>query len=337
MNLLHTIKITLLTLGFTLIFCTFTKAQKFKYSIPGLDSLEESFILNGTSSTVLQSGQAEIIWNNTLASYWLALHQSSTNSPILDRFRQTQFLSDFYGFYGISPSGRWDIGLQMRYVRTRIDNAATSSMLRVFQSQNKDLNSSDPSNPTTILDNSFGGLANIGLRFRFKPIKLHPPLVINGGYAFSIVKDEQKQSLLLADRDYADIGATYYLELNRSTFFFFGASGYVYFPSQVRDEFLFRTNLSYSVILRTNNNKFTFYPSLYYGFDFKPSKFDERALIKTIDFLFAYASVQYVPSAKFNIFLTGGLPLIVDLKNPQQEIVRNSYSILALGCRIGIL
>ena len=312
------------------------RAQKFKYSIPGLDSLEQNFIVNGTSSTVLRSGQGEIIWNNTLASYWLAFHERGDNSPILDRFRQSQFISDLYGFYGISGSGRWDIGLQLKYVRTRLDNAATSSMFKVFESQRTDLNDPDPSDPTPELDNSLGGLTSIGLRFRFKPIKFHPQLVLNGGYAFSIIKDEKKQPLLLADRDILDLGATYYLEISRNAFFFFGGSFSVFFPSEVRNEYLYRTNFNFSIVLRTNNNKFTFYPSLSYGLDFKPSEFDDQNLIRTVDFLFAYASVQYTPNAAFNIFFTAGLPLIIDLKNPQLEIVRNSYSILSLGTRIGL-
>lgn len=328
---------SLVLLCFFLVFCTGARAQKFKYSIPGLDSLDQPFILNGTASTVLRSGQAEIIWNNTLASYWLAYHQNGTNSPILDRFRQTQFLADLYGFYGISGSGRWDIGVQLKYVRTRLDNAASSSMFRVFDGQADPLDETgnDLSSPTPVLDNSLGGLTNIGLRFRFTPIKWHPQLVLNGGYAFSVIKDQTKQALLLADRDMLDLGATYYREINRSTFFFFGGSASVFFPSDVRNEYLFRTSLSYAIVLRTNNNKFNFYPSLAYGMDFKPSQFDRRALVKTIDFLFAYGSVQYVPNQQFNVFLTAGLPLLIDLKNPQLEIVRNSYSILALGSRFG--
>ena len=111
------------------------QAQRRRYVVPGLDTLEQTFIVRGGSSTVLQNGQAEVIWNNSLISHWMAFHQDDKNSPILDRFRRTQFTSDILGYYGISQSGRWDIGLQLKYVRTRLDNAASSSMFKVFRIQ----------------------------------------------------------------------------------------------------------------------------------------------------------------------------------------------------------
>jgi hypothetical protein len=125
--------ISLLLLVSCSLFTTDAFSQnKFRYSIPGLDSLEESFIVNGGATTVLSSGEVEVIWNNTLASYWIGLHENGPDSPIFDRIRQTQFISDLYAFYGVSASGSWDIGLNLRYMRARKDNAASSSMFRVF-------------------------------------------------------------------------------------------------------------------------------------------------------------------------------------------------------------
>ena len=90
------------------------KAQNFRYSVPGLDSLE-TFIVAGGSSTILQNGQGEVILSNSLSSNWVAIHESNRNSPIVDRFRQTQFTSDLFGFYGISYSGKWDIGIHLKW------------------------------------------------------------------------------------------------------------------------------------------------------------------------------------------------------------------------------
>ncbi len=342
-------KLTALVVGLVLGSFVQSQAQKFKYSIPGLDSLEETFIVNGGASTVLPSGEAEIIWNNTLASYWIALHQNGENSPIFDRIRQTQFISDVYAFYGISPSGQWDIGLQLRYMRARKDNAATSSMFRVFQSQNTDnmdSNSPDPASSASgvIFDESFGGIAGAGLRFRVKPFKLRPELVINGGYSISTIRDESEQLQLGAGRDLFDLGATYYSSLNRNTYYFLSGTFQAFLPSQIsnpqpieyRDEYLYSTSFSFFLIQRTNNNKFTFYPGFAYGINFKPSEFDTRSLVRTQEFLFAYAGIQYSPNPQYNIFLTGGFPLLIDVESVQQEIVRESYSILSLGVRAGI-
>ncbi len=51
-------------------------AQKFRYSIPGLDTLEQSFIVSGAAASVLRQGQGEIILTNSLISYWIAFHQN---------------------------------------------------------------------------------------------------------------------------------------------------------------------------------------------------------------------------------------------------------------------
>ena len=273
---------SLFLIGVCLFIVNAISAQKFKYSIPGLDSLEKSFIVNGGASTVLASGDAEIIWNNTLASYWIAIHQNGRNSPIIDRIRQTQFISDLYGFYGVSPSGQWDIGLQLRYLRARKDNAATSSMYRVFQSTSDD----EGGNPDAaseaagiVFDDSFGQLAGAGLRFRVKPFKLRPEFVINGGYMISTVRNENTQLQLGAGRDMFDVGFTYYKEINRNTYYFISGLFAVNFPTSVddplpiefRDEYLYNTNLNFFLVQRTNDNKLTFYPGLSYGLNFKPS------------------------------------------------------------------
>ncbi|MBK7870682.1 MAG: hypothetical protein IPJ74_08360 [Saprospiraceae bacterium] len=349
MSLLAKSKFPLLILSICLLFCANVHAQKspkFKYSIPGLDSLQ-NFIVNGGASTVLGSGQTEVIWNNTLASYWIALHENGKNSPIFDRIRQTQFISDLYGFYGVSSSGRWDIGIQLRYLRARKDNAATSSMFKVFESENMGNNEKSPDAASeaigVIFDETFGGLGSVGLRFRALPLKTVPELTVNGGYSISTIKSEKEQYQLGAGRDMADIGVTYYKSINQNTYYFFSGMFMAFLPSEVenstpveyRDEYLFNTNVSFFLIQRTSNNKFTFYPGLSYGLNFKPAEFGDQSLVRTQEFLFAYAGIQYAPNIKYNVFLTGGIPLIFEVESFQQEIVRESYSILSLGVRAG--
>lgn len=332
------VKITLETLLLcsVLLLCSNTlQAQRFRYSIPGLDSLEQDFIVSGASSTVLKTGEAEIISNNTLTSYWLAYHQSSKDSPILDRYRLSQFTSDLFGYYGVSPSGRWDIGVHLRYNRTRIDNAATSSMFRVFQKEE----SFDEESQGAILDNSFGGLASIGLRFRWKPLRLDPRLLVSGGYSIKTITGEVRARQLAADRNLADIGISYYRELNSHTYYFFGGNGQIYFPTpSITDEYLYNVGANFFLIHRTTNNKFTFYPGLVYSLTFRPSQLESQphSLIKTTEFVLAYAGLQYAPTRDYNFFLLAGLPLITTVTNPQQEIVRASYSTFTLGFRVGI-
>lgn len=343
---IHTIPCLLLISGLFLL-NPLQAQNKFRYSIPGLDSLEESFIVNGGASVVLSSGEAEIIWNNTLASYWIGLRENGPDSPIFDRIRQTQFISDLYGYYGVSASGTWDVGLHLRYLRARKDNAASSSMFRVFEStKDKSFNATpDASSEAAgiIFDDSFGGIASAGLRFRVKPFQRRPEFVVNGGYSISTVRNETEQFQLGAGRDMIDIGATYYKEINSNTYYFFSGMLSAFLKSNVdevrpvdfRNENLYTANLSFFLIQRTNNNKFTFYPGLAYGINFKPSQFDDRNLIRTQEFLFAYAGLQYAPSLQYNVFLTFGFPLIIDVESFQQDIIRESYSIISLGGRAG--
>ncbi len=327
-------------LRFIILLIVFTykaEAQKFKYSIPGLDTIE-TFIVGGGSSTVLRNGQAEIISNNTLTSYWLAFHQTDKNSPIIDRFRRTLFNADLFAFYGVSATGRYDVGIQLKYVRSRFDNAATSSMFKVFEGESSGAADNNAIfDPTTFIDRSFGGLGSVGLRFRAIPILSVPELVVNGGYAISTVKDEVEQVQLGADRDIMDIGLTYFKKLNANAYYFFSGTGQIFFPSAVTDQSLYNTSASFFLIQRTTNQRFTFYPGLSYSLAFRPAELDSNpSLIRTADFLFAFGGIQYAPNAKYNIFLNGGFPLIANIKNPQQQIVRESYSVVSLGFRAGI-
>ena len=310
-------------------------AQKFKYSIPGLDTLEETFIVSGVSSTVLKNGDGEIILNNNLTSYWIAFHESNENSPIIDRFRRTQFTTDLYGYYGISGSGKWDIGVHLRYARARLDNSATSSMFKVFQGNDGEDATNEFFNQDPIFDRNFSGLASVGLRFRVKPFTRRPELLISGGYSLTTVKDDLDRTQLGADRDNADIGITYYKALNPNTYYFFGGTAQVFFASDLQNETLYNTGASFFLIHRTTNTKFTFYPGLSYSISFKSPKLDDASLIKVTDFLLAFGGVQFAPSDAINIFFTAGFPLIVNVTNPQQEIVRASYSTLSLGARFG--
>lgn len=306
------------------------QAQDFKYSIPGLDTLQQNFVIRGVSTNLMTLGETEYIFNNQLTSYWIAFHENGENSPILDRFRRTQFDMDLTTFFGVSASGRFDLGLQLRYSRSRLSQAATESIWKVFSGDGTSV-SQPLYDPEGIFDNTFQGLTYIGLRFRLKPLANNPELLINGGYARATVKDEKEQTQLGADRDVADIGVTYYKKITNGIYYFASADFRSFLPSSVRDEFMFNSNFSFYAIHRTLGNKLMIYPGLAYSINFKPSEFDDSNMIKVADFLFALAGVQYTINPAINIYVTGGLPLTLKVTHPNQKIVRNSYSTFALG------
>lgn len=208
-------------------------------------------------------------------------------------------------------------------------------MFRIFKGENEILEE----DPSTVLDNSIGALSSIGVRARVKPLRSDPRLVLNGGFALKTVTGETKARQIGADRNTADIGATYYKALNNNVYYFAGLTGLVYFPStNVNDRYLFNTSASFFLIQRTNNNRFTFYPGLVYSLSFQPSEsnFQQHSLIKTTEFVLAYGGVQYAPNSNYNIFLLGGFPLLAETANPQQEILRPSYSTITIGFRVGL-
>ncbi|MCB0688242.1 MAG: hypothetical protein KDC53_17010 [Saprospiraceae bacterium] len=319
-----------------IIFCfSASHAQKFRYSIPGLDTLQESFIVSGAASSVLRQGQTEFIFNNSLISYWIAFHENGKNSPILDRLRNTLFLSELSGYYGISSSGRIDAGIQVGYARTRLDNSSSSSPFRVFRKTTNE-NINEEAFTQVRFDDSFGGLAYVGARLRFKPITYEPGFILTAGYSVSTIKDESQQVQLNADRDFFDLGASYYKSVTNNVYYFFSTSLRGYLSSDVTPESLYNSSFNFFLIHRTNNQKLTFYPGISYNLAFKPSTYDSHPFIKSTEFLFAYGGLQYSINRKANIFLTMGIPLFINIINPLQDIVRESYSVTVLGARIGI-
>ncbi len=312
-------------------------AQRFVYSVPGLDTLEQAFIVGGGATGVLRMGEAEVIANSTLQSYWIALHQNGRFTPIIDRWRNTLSTTELTGFYGFSNSGRWDMGLHVAYARGRLDNAAASSPFLVFSGKrDEDLFIDDPGFSQLRFDQSFGGVSHVGLRVRFRPLPGNPKLMLNAGYSLATVKDESKKVQLNADRDYFDIGALYYQPLSSNVFYFFGASLRGFLPSITTDQSLYLASGNFFLIHRTNNRKWTFYPGISYAMGFKPSVYDNNPLIRTSEFVFLYSGAQYAFSTRQNIFVTWGFPLAIHLANPRQSIVRESFTLLNLGGRVAL-
>ena len=310
-------------------------AQKFRYAIPGLDTLERNFIVGGGASTVLRSGQTEFISNSALASYWIAFHQSGNDSPVLDRFRQTFFSTDLFGFFGLSASGKFDVGIQARYNRTRLDNAASSSMLKVFEKTENDPQLTAPTDGgQTIIDSSFGGISLVGLRVRFKPVLRLPGLVINGGIALSTIRNDRLSKQLDAQTDILDIGATYYEQITPRVYYFFGASTQILLPNLEGKKTEFSSSANFFLIHRSRNQKLSILPGLIYSIRYRKSEFDEHNFIRSADFLFATIGAQYSISQNVLVFANGGFPLIANSIPPQIEIVRESYSLISLGARV---
>ncbi len=304
----------------------------------GLKTLDESFFVGGLSATILDRGQIEVNANASLFSAWQAVHQSIIESPVVDRLRFTDFTANVEAYYGFSYSGRWDLGIRLRYARSRLDHAARSSPFKVFGSDNADGDCG-----TNI---TYQGLRAIGLRFRVMPLVSVPELTITGGYSFASIKSDTVAFFLNADRNNFDLNATYYIPLNEnnSSFYYFIANGNAYQPgidsdhrclaTVSNDTWRFDASGSFFIVQRLG--RLMLYPGITYTINFKPPAREgsDKALIKTSEQVLGILGVQYQIGETINVNLSGAIPFLLESSNLQTELVRTSYSFVSLGGRV---
>lgn len=293
-----------------------------------LDTLDQNLFLVGIAANILPDDRIELLQYSTLNSFWLAFHQFGDGSPVLDRFRSTTFISSLEAYYGVSGSQRWDIGLRLRYMRTRLDNDARSPLTEVFRS------SADVPPPDG-RDHNFSGLVGAGLRVRIMPISSIPSLTINAGYSISNVKSEVEREALHAERDIADLAVTYYTDISPNVYYYFIATAAAYLPAKmVNEQALYAASGNFFLVHISTSRKWVFYPGLSYNITFKPPQLRDDWLIRQDDLLLAMAGMQFQPTTSFHINASIGYPLFINNTNPNFKQVRSSYSLWNLGFRL---
>ncbi len=303
----------------------FSFGQDDKIGLELLD--EESFFFAGLSPSVLVRGKVEVNFYSSIFSNWLAVHESVIDSPIRDRLRLSEFLANAEVYYGTSASGRWDVGTRFRYARRRLDNSAQSSPFKVFEK-------SESEAENAVVDKTYSGLREIGIRFRMVPFQNIPALTLNGGYSFSPIKSEEDQKNLAADRNSFDLNVAYYIELNNNAYYYFIANGIAFHPSAVNEEWLYNTTGSFFLVQMIANRKLAIYPGLSYAIAFKPpSAVSDHSLVKTNEQLLGILGLQFQPSGSFSLSLSGAIPLILESANLLVRPVKESYSFVSIGGR----
>ncbi|GJM31010.1 MAG: hypothetical protein DHS20C18_00110 [Saprospiraceae bacterium] len=294
-----------------------------------LDTLDLSFFISGIAANILPKDRIEILTYSTLNSYWLAVHESGQHSPVRDRLRVTNFVATLEGYFGFSKSQRWDLGLRLQYTRFHQDNEARSSPFRVFQSTSE----TEIGNQ---MDPTYHGLNSVGARLRFMPIPSVPSLTLNGGYTLAVIKseDEAKRRSLNADRDIADLGIAYYIDLNPNTYYYFLANTSVWLPGGFDNKWQYNSSVSFFLVHLAFGQKLVLYPGLSYNLTYQPPVYGKKFLVKTSDQLLAYAGIQFQPSTSFSINGSLAFPLILNNSNLFFEQVRNSYTLVSIGLRV---
>ena len=294
---------------------------------------ENSLFIGGLSPAVLAKDRTEINVFTSLNSYWWAIHQSYTASPVQDRIRETIFSTQLQAYRGLFEYGRMDVGIQMSYGRRRRDNHAASSPLDVFKGGNAD-------DVVNGLDHSYSGLKDFGFRIRVVPFKRVPQLTINTGISFVLnKKSADAMEYLDAFRDVVDINLAYYVELNDygTSYCFFSFNNTASFPGKLpaiktNDQWLFNSTGSFYLVQRIG--RFMIFPGLAYTMGYKqPVIQKEKLLIKTNEQLTGFLGFQYQFTPDHSISLFSGLPFLMESTHPLVKPVRESYSLFAIGGR----
>lgn len=314
-------------------FCSLLFSAAFAQKDDGLELLDESLFIGGLSPTVLTSGNVEFNFYSSLFSSWVALHQSVIESPVQDRLRLTEFNANLETYFGLSRSGRWDIGARVRYGRRRLANAATDPVFDVFSS-------SDDESANRGTDKTYSGLREVGVRIRLMPFENLEAFTVNAGYSYGeFGNSSDDEAFKLADRNSFDVNLFYFVSLNESqtSYYYFIVNGTSFQPGSLRvnEDWLHNTSGSFFIVQRLG--KFVIYPGMTYTLAFKPpssGSFSDKSLIKSSEQLLGTLGIQYQPSFSTSFNISASIPFILSTTNLRQRLVRESYSFVTIGGRI---
>ncbi len=294
----------------------FSSAQ----SLSILDSTAaEALLIGGVTTNILDKDDLEVSLNNSFTTFWFVINEFNDEffQRITDRRRITSFNQTMRVSYGFSPSRRFDLGLEVRYNHYRDDDAARSTPLRVFQNNH-------PENGT-----SYRGLANAGLRLRYRPLDSDPAWIIQAAFAVPVSNTAGlERSLLNADVNQAELTSTYYRLLGNNTYYFLQGSVIGQFSPQ-------RRNLiggpSFYLIKSVWNNVIFVYPGLSYSIASQTQS--NGGFQSTSHYVFGGLGMQYQPVRSFNIGLTYQYPLLIENGSIFAGIERSSFSNASLSLR----
>lgn len=195
------------------------------------DSLQTFPVFSGLSPLLVPSGGAELLFFNALST------QKNERLPATDPgeiSRSTALQHILQATYGVSKSGRFNIGIDLHYLHYRLDADSENSPLKVLESTAADTIVTDPENDD-VLALSFHTLSRVGLRFRTTPLYGLPELSLQGGILFpaSYQPPAIKRALDLA-RTQLWLQANFYQLLGEGLYGFANAGAFFKMPSETQ-------------------------------------------------------------------------------------------------------
>lgn len=286
-------------------------------ALPTLDSLPRLF-LAGLSPVILDKDGVEVNNFNPLTSFWLAVQETPpelAGAQITNRYRYTLFESYWRVSYGFSHSKRWDLGAEFRFSRRRLDDDATTSPMKVFSSDD-----------TTSI--TYQGLSMVGARIRFMPFRKVPELTLQSALTFPVAKEEVQQGLTL-DRTQFELGATYYKNLARRTYYFLQTNWLARFSNSKNERTTHQFSASAFLVESLFQHRVYLYPGITYAGNFQ--KYSDGSFNQVSYQILGGLGVQYQPVRFFSASLYGQIPFTLESGSVTTEWVRESYSSWTLG------
>lgn len=217
------------------LFAGFIVAQPsfFNSNATNQDSLPIFPVFSGLSPLIVPSGELELLFFNALST------QKNERLPAIEPgeiSRGTALQHILQVTYGLSESGRFNLGLDLHYLHYRFDANSENSPLRVLAKTASDTILTDPDDPD-VLAFSFHTLSRLGLRFRWLPSESLPELTLQGGVLFpaSYQTPATKRALNIA-RTQLWLQGNFYQLLGEGLYCFAGAGAYLSLPSETQHQ-----------------------------------------------------------------------------------------------------
>lgn len=289
-------------------------------SLSILDSTAaEALLIGGVSTNILKKDAVEVSLNNAFSTFWFVINEFNDEffQRVDNRRRITSFNQTLRVSYGFSPSRRFDLGLEVRYNHYRDDDAARSSPLRVFQNNHPETGT------------SYRGLANAGLRLRYRPLDSNPGWIIQAAFAVPVSNTVGlERTLLSADVNQAELTTTYYHLLGNDTYYFVQGQAIGQFSPE-------RRNLiggpAFYLIKSIWSDLIFIYPGISYSLATQTQS--SGGFQSTSHYVFGGLGLQYQPVRNFNLGLTYQYPLLIENGSIYAGIERSTFSNLNLSLR----
>lgn len=299
-------------------------AWLFLFSSPAFCQYSEKDKANfytGISPVILAKDGIEVNFLNSMTSFWLASKEyfPTTNSTrIANRYRLTRFQQLLRVNYGFSKSGRWDLGAELHYTHSRLDDNARSSPLSVLGDDSE-------------TGKSYRGISTLGVRLRMAPFDALPELTLQGMAYFPMNKEEELRAQLGSQRTQVGLLATFYQQLNPSVFCFLQADWRTFLANNELDKTTHAPSLSGFLVFQTTETLY-----LFPGMTYAPTlqAVSSGALRRVNQQLLGSIGALYQPADAFGIMLNYQVPFILESGSQSTEWVRESYTALTLGFRV---